>query len=84
MSCPRNAYDLPDCHIVEHPDRPAEESFCTTCRRRFRNEQSFSPVLLLLIPVGFLIYWLIIETPEPRPVPASEPQATDSFEIYEI
>ena len=41
MTCPKNASGQSLCHIVPHPDRD-QESFCTTCNRRFISQESNS------------------------------------------
>lgn len=39
MPCPSNALGQPLCNVVEHPDR-LDESFCSTCNRRFKKATS--------------------------------------------
>lgn len=39
MSCPRDHYNHPKCHINAHLDH-SHDKFCSTCQRRFRDAES--------------------------------------------
>ncbi len=72
MPCPRNSFGQFDCNIVDHPDRPGDESFCTTCNRRFYTKQSISP-LLLIAALSMVILMAVVLRPSSSP-PNNRPQ----------
>lgn len=53
-SCPMN------CHIVPHPDQPAQ-SFCVNCSRRFSSdEENNQPLSFLQFAIAALIVMLLV------------------------
>lgn len=55
--CPRNPLGQPACYIVDHPDYPNYESYCTECNKRFPKDgglfQSF--VFLISLVIALLV-----------------------------
>ncbi|NJN86101.1 MAG: hypothetical protein HC881_07000 [Leptolyngbyaceae cyanobacterium SL_7_1] len=58
-SCPRNPLGQPACHVVDHPDYPNLESYCTECNKRFPKDgglfQSFIFFLSLVIALFVML-----------------------------
>lgn len=75
MSCPRDRYNQPKCHITAHPDRPYEK-FCSTCQRRFRDAESFDSLGILIMILFAFVLLVSIQLFNPSRSQTPESQST--------
>lgn len=84
MPCPRDPLGQSVCNIVQHPDRPSTESFCSTCGKRFYTHDSsagssFLPSLAAAIAVVLLI--LFVKSASTAPAPDTRARPASATEL---
>lgn len=69
MTCPTDRYGRSKCHITAHPDHP-HDKFCSTCKQRFYEAESWNSLGFLLLGL-FVLILLTVNQIQQNPKPQS-------------